>query len=210
MASATRSSPRFPLQPARPGPRPRPRDRADGRPRRALRRLHRARMHTLDRSPGRRRLHQRIGGGQPAPGGRRSRSGGRAPDRPHVRQAARAARHRRRTDDRPDRPLRLRLKMVLRGRHPRRRRHRPAAHALARLPRLGGGDARPRAGAPQPLLARPTRARAAPRGRDGRAPAGGRGPLGRTTSDGADRRSRAESGASWKRLRERSRAPGVA
>ena len=54
------------------------------------------------------RLHERIGGGEPAPGVVEADQAGRAADRAHLRSPAGAARDRRRADDRPDRALRLR------------------------------------------------------------------------------------------------------
>ena len=106
------------------------------------------------------------------------------------RPAAGAARDRRRPDDRPDQALRLGGALVLRSRHPRRRRRGPAALPLDRLPRLRRGArrdaARPRP--PQPPLARAAGADPG-RGRgDRHRPAGARGSRG-PAADRGDARS---------------------
>ena len=85
------------------------------------------------------------------PGGLRGRRGRRPADRPHRRPPSRAARDRRRTDDRPAEALRIRRAVVLRGRQPRGRRRRPAPLSLRGLPRLrrGARRAAPGAGPPE-------------------------------------------------------------
>ena len=79
-------------------------------------------------------LHLGHRGRQLPPGDLRGRRVGAAADRPHRRPAAGAARDRRRADDRPAQALRLLGALVLRSRHPRGRRRRPAALPLGRLP----------------------------------------------------------------------------
>ena len=105
---------------------------------------------------------------QPPSGRLRGRRGRRPADRPDRRPPARAARDRRRSDDRPAEALRIRGALVLRGRHPRGRRRRPAPLSLRRLPRLRGGARRaaPGPGPPERRLARPAGPGATPRGRD--------------------------------------------
>ena len=84
--------------------------------------------------PGGGHLHLRDGGGQPRAGGDRGLPGAGAADRPHRRPAARAARGRRRADDRPGQALRRRGQVVLRGRRARRHAGAPALDPHARLP----------------------------------------------------------------------------
>ena len=135
---------------------------------------------------GGRRLHERLGGRQPASGGRRGRPGRDAADPADLRPPARAARDRRRSGDRSDQALRRRRPLVLRGRQPRGRRRRAAALPLDRLPRPWRGGRRPRARAPQPGLARSARSRSPPRRAACRRAACPRRALRRASAYGAD------------------------
>ena len=76
-------------------------------------------------------LHLGNRGGELSPGDLRGRRVRVATDRPERRPSARAARDRRRPDDRPAQALRLLGALVLRGRNPRGRRPGPAALPLA-------------------------------------------------------------------------------
>ena len=112
--------------------------------RRALGRLLRARRRAGERAPGRGALHLRDGGGQPPSGGLRGRRVERAADRAHRRPAARAARHRRRADDRPAEALRLVRAVVLRGRAP----TRPTTPGCSTCARSRAGPSPPPRGEP--------------------------------------------------------------
>ena len=156
------------LHPARPLARAR-RAAAAGHlaPRRALRRLLRARPGQGERPPGRARLHLGHRRGQLRARGDRGARGARAADRAHRRPAARAARRRRRADDRPGQALRQRGQVVRGDRRPARDARARALAPRPRLPRLLDGARRPpRARPPQRRPARAARrGRAAARGR---------------------------------------------
>ena len=117
-------------------------DRGDGDRRRALGGVLRAGGGAGERGAGGAALHLGHGRGQLPPGGLRGRRVGDAAGRAQRRPAAGAARDRRRADDRPDQALRRLGALVLRSRHPRGRRRRPAALPLGRLPGAGGGPRR--------------------------------------------------------------------
>ena len=149
--------------------------------RRARGRLLRPRGGQGDGKAGRGRVHERDGG-RPLPAGRDRGPRGACPaHRPHGRSPARAARGRRRADDRPAQALRVGGEMVLRGRHPSGVARPVALDSAPGLPRLRDRRIRaPRARAPELRAARAARARraAAPRrtkrgrrtGADGRRP----------------------------------------
>ena len=117
-----------------------PRDLA---PRRAQRRLLRARAGEGERRAGGARLHVGHGGGQLRAGGDRGARGARAAARAHRRPPARAARARRRADDRPGQALRQRRQVVLRGRRVPRHAGAAAVAAPARVPRVLDRGRRP-------------------------------------------------------------------
>ena len=118
------------------------RDRGDGDRRRALRRLLRPRRGAGERCAGGDALHLGHRRRQLPPGDLRGRPLRGPADRADRRPAAGAARDRRRPDDRPAEALRLLGALVLRGRHPRGRRRRPAPLPLDRLPRVRRGARR--------------------------------------------------------------------
>ena len=128
--------------------------------RRALRRVLRARAGEGERAAGRAGVHLGNGRRQLHAGGDRGARGARSADRPHRGPPARAARRRRRSDDRPDQALRQRREVVQGDRRPTCHRGAPALAAGPRLPRVLDRARRPpRTGAPQLLAARAARAR---------------------------------------------------
>ena len=197
-----RAGSRLPVHPAGPGPLAPAGDRGGRDRRRALRGLLRARRGSGRPAAGHRLVHVGDRGRQPPSRRLRGGRGRRSRDRAHRRPPARAARDRRRADDRSAEALRIRGAVVLRGGQPRGRRRRPAPLSLRGLPGIRGGARRaaPGPGPPQRRLARPAGPGAAPRRRNGhlgarpggsrRAAADGRRLRGAAGRRGAGRRAR--------------------
>ena len=122
--------------------------------------LLRARDRQGERCPRGAGVHVGHRGRQLRARGDRGARGARAAARPDRRPPARAARPRRRADDRPDQALRHRGQVVRRGRRPHRDPGAAAVAAPARVPRVLDRRRRPaRARAPELLAARAARAR---------------------------------------------------